>query len=115
LEGRIGDQPETEALGSPETASRFEPRDVPPLLPLWLGLLLAAFIGAVLLTIDLGYPLATHQQSRGPLQPLPSSPRLETAPHRDLEQYEAAKRKELRSSIDAAMKATAEQGWGPPK
>lgn len=88
---------------------------MPPWLPLWLGLLLAASVGGVLLVIDLGYPLATHQESRGPLKPLPPPPTLETAPVRELQRYETAKQHELDPRIDAAMKATAEQGWGPPK
>lgn len=91
------------------------------MLPFWLGLLIAAFVGGVLLTIQLGFPLAVHQESRGPLKPLPPAPRLESAPRGDLERYEAAKRQELEGrngtsmSIEAAMRATAQQGWGPPK
>mgnify|MGYP001545247025 CR=1 FL=1 len=29
-----------------QSAVRYEPKDVPPLLPFWLGLLIAAFVGA---------------------------------------------------------------------
>ena len=103
-------------------ATRFEPRDVPALLPLWLALLFAAFIVAVLIGITIGFPLADHQETRGPLQALPPAPRIETAPAVDLARYQAAKQAELRrrnhageSAIDAAMKATAQQGWGPSK
>ena len=87
---------------------------MPAWLPFWLGLLLAAFVGGVLLSIRLGFPLANHQEYRGPLKALPPAPRLQSAPHGDLERYEAAKRQELRP-IDDAMQATAKQGWGPPR
>jgi len=99
---------------SGDAASRFEPRDVPPFLPLWLGLLIAAFVVGVLVWVTVGFPLADHQQYRGPLKALPPAPRLETAPVADRQRYDAAKRRELKS-IETAMRATAQQGWGPPK
>lgn len=119
-ERRIGSRPDTDGPTSPEAASRYEPLDVPPLLPFWLACLLAAFVGGVLLTVTLAYPLATHQQYRGPLKTLPPAPRLELSPHYDLQRYEAAKQRELQGSrtsipIEAAMRETAAQGWGPPK
>jgi len=85
-----------------------------------MGLLIAASIGGVLLTIQLGFPLAVHQEKRGPHRALPPAPRLESAPAAGLQRYEAAKRAELAGKgtlmpIDAAMRATAQQGWGPPK
>jgi hypothetical protein len=52
------------------------------------------------------------------MQALPPAPRLEITPVTERQRYEAAKRKELRTSplpIEAAMQATARQGWGPPK
>lgn len=90
------------------------------MLPFWLGLLIAGFVGGVLLSIDLGFPLAVHQESRGPLQPLPPEPRLQSAPAADLQRYEAAKRTQLSGRdgtipIEQAMRATARQGWGTPK
>ena len=90
------------------------------MLPFWLGLLIAAFVGGVLLSIDLGFPLAVHQESRGPLQPLPPEPRLQSAPAADLQRYEEAKRAQLSGRdgdmpIEQAMRATARQGWGRPK
>lgn len=121
VEARIGDPLATNSAPPPEAISRFEPRDVPALLPFWLGVLIAAFVGGVLLWVAVGFPLAVHQESRGPLQPLPRAPRLQTAPTGALQRYDAEKRKELagRTSgtvpIDAAMRATAVQGWGPPK
>ena len=101
-----------------DTAVRFEPSDVPAFLPLWLAAGLAGFVILVFVGITLGYPLADHQQYRGPLQPLPPAPRLQVSPEQDLKTYQARKGKELKSSqlqIDTAMKATARQGWGPPR
>ena len=69
----------------------------------------------VLIGVTLAFPLADHQQFRGPLRVLPSTPRLEVAPGKHLQRYQAAKQKELQRSIDAAMNATAAQGWGPPR
>ena len=97
---------------------RFEPIDVPPLLPLWLGAGLGGCVILVLLGIMLGYPLADSQQYRGPMQPLPPAPRLQVAPAEDLERYQAAKEQELHNGevpVEAAIRATAQQGWGPPK
>ena len=94
--------------------SRYEPAGVPPLLPFWLACLLAAFVGGVLLSIEIAFPLATHQQYRGPLKPLPPAPRLETAPVAELQRYDAAKGRELGAS-EEAMRETAKQGWGSPK
>jgi hypothetical protein len=101
-----------------EGAVRFEPKDVPPLLPLWLAGGLGGFVVIVLVAITLCYPLADRQQYRGPLQRLPPAPRLQVAPAGDLAQYQIAKRRELQRSpmsIAEAMRTTAEQGWGPPK
>jgi hypothetical protein len=52
------------------------------------------------------------------MRPLPPTPRLEVAPAKDLERYQSAKERELHNqemSLEAAMRATVEQGWGPPK
>lgn len=97
-----------------DAASRYEPLDVPAMLPFWLGALIAFFVILVLVGITIGYPLADRQQYRGPLKTLPPAPRLQSAPERDLQRYQAAKQQELKS-IDTAMRATAQQGWGPPK
>jgi hypothetical protein len=97
---------------------RFEPADVPAFLPLWLAAGLASFVIIVLVGITIGYPLADQQQYRGPMQSLPPAPRLQLTPEQDLKAYQAAKRRELQgsnSSIEAAMQATAKQGWGPPR
>jgi hypothetical protein len=95
---------------------RFEPRDVPALLPLWLAAGLAGFVGIVFLVIWLGFPLANHQEYRGPMQALPGAPRLQVSPGEDLARYQQAKSRELeRERIDAAMAATAKQGWGSGK
>ena len=119
-ERRIGSRPDSDGFPPAETASRYEPLDVPPLLPFWLACLLAAFVGGVLLVVSLGYPPATHQQYRGPLKALPPAPRLELSPHYDLQRYEAAKQRELHGSptsvpIETAMRETVQQGWGPPR
>lgn len=90
---------------------------MPALLPFWLATILAAFIGAVLLSVTLGYPLANQQQSRGPLRELPPEPRLQSAPALDLRRYQTAKHRELHEGavpIEVAMRETARQGWGPP-
>jgi hypothetical protein len=111
----------TDEASPAKSRPRFEPLDVPPLLPFWLGCILAAFVGGVLLYISLVFPLATHQEYRGPLKALPPAPRLLTAPERDLYRYEAAKQRELSGArgrtqpIEAAMRETVKQGWGPPK
>jgi hypothetical protein len=99
-------------------AVRFEPEDVSSLLPLWLAAGLAGFVVVVLLVITLFHPLANRQEYRGPMQQLPPAPRLQVAPLQDLTRYKQMQAKELRSSpvpIDAAMRATAQQGWGAPK
>jgi hypothetical protein len=99
-------------------AVRFEEKDVPPLLPLWLAGGLGGFVIIVLVCVTSFYPLADRQEYRGPLQQLPEAPRLQVAPAVDLARYQAAKAKELQTSpvpIDSAMRATAQQGWGPPK
>jgi hypothetical protein len=121
VEESIDSRPETELRSSGDAASRFEPRDVPPLLPFWLGMLIAAFVIGVLVSVTAGFPLADHQQYRGPLKGLPPAPQLQPAPADDLQRYEAVKQQELAGrngasmSIEAAMRATAQQGWGPPK
>jgi hypothetical protein len=106
---------DNESQGRDKPATRFEPSDVPAFMPLWLGGILAAFVATVLIAITLSFPLANHQEARGPLQPLPPAPRLETAPGQDLARYRAAKRKELDGRIQAAMRATAKQGWSDGK
>jgi hypothetical protein len=102
----------------PQPQAAFEPRDVPPLLPLWLGAGLSGCVLLVMLCISLLYPLAERQQQRGPLQKLPPAPRLLVSPQADRAQYDRLKARELETApvpIDRAMLATAQQGWGPPK
>lgn len=96
---------------------RFEASDVPPLLPLWLAAGLAGCVIIVFVGVTLGYPLANHQEQRGPIHAFPQPPRLQTAPRQDLLKYQQAKRRELKQivPIEAAMQQTAAQGWGPPK
>ena len=101
-----------------EAPARYEPIDVPPWIPFWLGLLLALSVIGVLVFITIAFPLADHQEYRGPLKALPPVPRLEVAPVMDRQRYDAAKLRELKGSnvpIEQAMQETARQGWGPPK
>jgi hypothetical protein len=96
---------------------RFERSDVPAFLPLWLAAGLGGFVVVVLVGVSIAFPLAVHQQYRGPLQSLPPAPRLQVSPGQDLKAYEAAKARELKTAplpIDQAMKVTAAEGWGPP-
>lgn len=105
-------------MGRAPRRARFEPADVPAFLPLWLAAGLAGFVIVVLVAITIGFPLADHQQYRGPLQALPPAPRLQVTPKLDLSSYEASKRGELERrsiSIEQAMRETVRQGWGPPK
>ena len=99
-------------------AVRFERSDMPPLLPLWLASGLGASVILVMVCITLFYPLANRQEYRGPMQQLPDAPRLQVAPGADRARYDSVKARELQRSplpIEAAMRATARQGWGPPK
>ena len=101
-----------------DSAVRFEAADVPPLLPLWLGAGLGGAVLGVMLAITLFYPLATRQEYRGPLQQLPPAPTLEVAPLSHRANYDATKQRELQQApvpIEQAMRATAQQGWGPPR
>lgn len=101
-----------------ERSVRYEPTDVPPLVALALAAGLAGFVIAVLVGITVSFPLADRQEYRGPLQRLPPAPRLQVAAADDLTAYRATKRKELEQAplpIEAAMRKTAEQGWGPPR
>ena len=98
--------------------ARFEARDVPPLLPLWLGAGLGSCVLVVMLCVTLFYPLADSQQDRGPMQHLPLTPRLQVSPAADRAAYDSSKARELRTAptpIDVAMQATAKQDWGPPQ
>lgn len=122
-EARIGNHL-TENEPEPDGRTRFEPLDVPAFLPFWLGLLIMLFVGGVFLWIAIEFPIARHQEYRGPLKALPPEPRLETAPTSDLQRYKNEKAHELeasgrakgkRLSIDEAMRATARAGWGPAK
>jgi hypothetical protein len=98
--------------------ARFEAADVPSLLPLWLAAGLAGFVIVVVVSISVAYPLADHQEFRGPTQALPPAPRLQVAPGRDHSAYQVSGRQALDRSgtpIDAAIRATVAQGWGPPR
>lgn len=102
--------------------TEFERSDVPPRLLAWLAALLLGSIAAVLLILSLVFPVALRQQPRGPLRPPPFSPTLQTAPERDLAQYQARERELLginerappgqgRIPIEQAMREVASEGW----
>ena len=115
---RMGSVLDQDRASPPKSTTRYEPKDVPPYLPLWLACLIGGFVALVLVGITIAFPLADRQQYRGPMQALPPAPRLQVAPVTEREWYEAAKQQELKSAplpIEAAMQATAKQGWGPPK
>lgn len=96
----------------PETD--YERSDVPPRLLFALAAGLALSIGAVLAGVALAFPFALGPPGRGPTQPLPPQPRLETAPSTDLATYRAIERRRL-VRIDRAMNAQAAQGWSDGK
>jgi hypothetical protein len=89
---------------------RYEPRDVRVRLLIWIAGGFALAIGLVLFVITIAFPIANHQQYRGPLRPLPPTPRLQLAPAQDLQRYRASKKNE-RDRIEAAMRVTAAEGW----
>ncbi|MGN6848930.1 MAG: hypothetical protein ACTHJK_05585 [Sphingomicrobium sp.] len=118
LAERMGKSLDRDPPSPTEAPARYEPLDVPPWVPFWLGCLLAFSVIGVLVFITIGFPLADHQEYRGPLRALPPAPTLQVAPVMELQRYKAAKLKELDSSqlpIEQAMRETAKQGWGPPK
>ena len=94
---------------------RFEARDVPPLLPLWLGAGLGGCVLVVMLCVTLFYPLADSQQDRGPMQHLPPTPRLQVSPAADLAAYDSRKARELRTAptpIDVGHASDGKAGLG---
>lgn len=104
----------------PETA--FESSDVPPSLLVSLAGGLAASIAAVLIALSIAFPIALRSTPRGPAQPLPPDPRLQTAPGVDLARYRSAEQAKLGSyrlmpnghvqvPIDVAMRSEAARGW----
>lgn len=104
----------------------YERSDAPPRLVGLLAAGLAATIIAVLVILALAFPAALAPASRGPLQALPPSPRLQTDPAGDLLRYQHAERDRLgeygwtqdghvRVPIDQAMNAVAAEGWGGQK
>lgn len=88
----------------------YERTDVPPRLLIALAAGLALSIGAVLGGVALAFPFALGPPGRGPTQPLPPQPRLETEPSAHLAEYRALERRRL-AGIDQAMNAVAAEGW----
>lgn len=100
------------ARARPETD--YERSDVPPRLLFALAIGLAGSIAAVLVAIALAFPFALNPPGRGPSQPLPPEPRLQTAPSSDLVRYRAMEKQRL-DGVDRAMKEVAAQGWSDGK
>jgi hypothetical protein len=92
----------------------YERSDVPPRLLAALAAGLALSIGAVLGGVALAFPFALSPPNRGPTQPLPPKPRLETAPSADLDSYQAIEQRRL-AGIDQAMSEVASEGWSTGK
>ncbi len=92
----------------------YERSDVPPRLLVALAAGLALSIAAVPIGVALAFPFALGPPGRGPTQPLPPQPRLETAPSADVAGYRAAERRRL-ARIDEAMDAVAAEGWSDSK
>jgi hypothetical protein len=92
----------------------YERSDVPPRLLAALAAGLALSIGAVLGGVAIAFPFALSPPTRGPTQPLPPKPSLETAPSADLAEYRAVERRRL-ARIDEAMNTVASEGWSGGK
>lgn len=92
----------------------YERLDVPPRLLAALAAGLILSIGAVLGGVAVAFPFALSPPGRGPTQPLPPKPRLETAPAADLANYRAIESRRL-ANIDQAMNSVASQGWSGGK
>ena len=95
----------------------YERSDVPPRLLAALAAGFAATIGIILVALSIAFPHALQPVTRGPLQPLPPQPRLQTAPALDLARYRAAEDQRLdargpaKVPIDQAMNDVASEGW----
>ena len=92
----------------------YERSDVPPRLLAALAAGLVASIAAVLIGVALAFPFALAPPGRGPTQPLPPQPRLETDPSADVANYRAVERRRL-ARIDEAMNEVAAEGWSDGK
>lgn len=110
-------------LSKPPSETAFETADVPPRLLALLAGGLATAVAVVLIALAIGFPIALKVTPRGPLQPLPPAPTLQTAPELDLARYKAAEEANLGSyrlqadghvqvPIRVAIRAEAARGWG---
>lgn len=88
----------------------YERSDVSPRLLVALAAGLALSIAAVLGGVALAFPFALGPPGRGPTQPLPPQPRLETDPSAHIAEYRARERRRL-AGIDEAMNSVAAKGW----
>jgi hypothetical protein len=104
-------------LSEVRSENRYEQSDVPPRLLVALAAGLALSIAGVLGALALAFPSALAPYQRGPLQPLPPQPRLQSDPAADLARYREAKRRELAGNgrdtipIEQAMNEVAAEGW----
>lgn len=92
----------------------YEHSDVPPRLLAALAAGLALSICTVLAGVALAFPFALSPPERGPTQPLPPTPRLETAPSADLDSYKVIEQRRL-AGIGQAMNEVASEGWSAGK
>jgi hypothetical protein len=104
----------------------FEHSDAPPGLLVALAGGLAATVAGVLITLAIAFPAALVPNPRGPMQPLPPQPRLQTVPTDDLAVVRQAEMRRLggyaqtadghvRIPIEQAMREVAAQGWSDSK
>lgn len=104
----------------PETD--YERADAPPWLIVSLAAILAISVALVLGALAETFPAALQPAPRGPMQPLPPTPRLQTDPDVDIARYKIAEEAKLggygwtadghvRVPVEEAMRAVAKQGW----
>jgi hypothetical protein len=92
----------------------YERSDAPPRLVALLASGLAVTVALVLLALAIAFPSALSPASRGPAQPLPPAPQLQTDPAGDLLRYKSAEEQQLKkrgAPIEQAMNAVAAEGW----
>lgn len=104
----------------------YERSDAPPRLVAALALGLAATVAILFVALAIAFPQSLGPHPRGPLQPLPPQPRLQTTPTRDLDSYRRSEARRLggyggsangavRVPIDQAMRQVASEGWSKGK
>ncbi|HEX4739579.1 MAG TPA: hypothetical protein VH331_18675 [Allosphingosinicella sp.] len=102
----------------------YERSDVPPVVLLALAVGFALTVAIVMIVLAAAYPHSLNDDFKGPTQPLPPAPRLQTTPRSDLVAYQAAERRRLETygwtdraqgrvhePVSQAMRQVAAQGW----